>query len=84
MSGMTYTSLVVDIQNYAERSDDPFMARMFEEFGVVPALLLLKSSVVLAAYLYLIPWQFGSLVMGLLCVFYCFVVAHNIHQLQVK
>ena len=49
MSGMTYTSLVADIQNYAERSDDPFMARMFEEFGVVPALLLLKSSVVLAA-----------------------------------
>ena len=63
---------------------NPFMARMFEEFGVVPALLLLKSSVVLAAYLYLVPWQFGDLIMGLLCVFYCFVVAHNIHQLQVK
>ena len=28
MSGMTYISLVADIQNYAERSDDPFVAQI--------------------------------------------------------
>ena len=66
------------------RELNPIMAMLFEEFGHLPVLFVLKAGLVGVSFLYIVPWQYGTLLLGLLCVFYTFVILHNVHQLQVK
>lgn len=63
---------------------NPIMAMLFEEFGHLPVLVLLKAGLVGLSYFYIDPWQYGELLLGLMCVFYSFVVLHNCGQMKMN
>ena len=64
------------------RELNPIMFALFEEFGHLPVLVVAKGGLVWLSYLYIVPWEYGHLILGFLCVFYSFVVLHNIQQIR--
>jgi len=61
------------------REINPLMAKAFEKFGVLPALVVSKIVVVGLVYVYV---QSYEIVMSLLVLFYLIVISNNFYQIN--
>jgi hypothetical protein len=61
------------LKNKTGHEANPFMAYLFEKFGVIQSLCVVKSAAVAIAWF----MQTEIVVIGILCAFYTYIVANN-------